>query len=185
MQATATTTDTTQRLQQLLPELFEPPQQSGDRYLRFQLTAERTAALPLASIREAMQVAAARVTLLPNLPDCALGLVNAFNQVFCAIDLAQLCGVGLLDGTPRQYTLVAIRAIAAETSRRVSVAEDEPVLGLAVHRIQGVVSVLPETITAAPRDLPASLVPFVRGASGDDLLLDTDAIVAAPALTAL
>ena len=174
-----------QRLQELLPELFEPIAQTGDRYLRFQLTAEQSALLPLDSVREALQIAADRVTLLPNLPACALGLVSAFNQVFCAVDLAQLLDIGLLAGNPRHYALIAIRAISAEASYQTGVAEEEPVLGLAVHRIQGVTTLLPEAIVAPSTTLPKHLAAFVYGASDDGaLVLDVDALIAAPALQA-
>lgn len=184
MQANATKTATTQRLQQLLPELFEPIQATGDRYLRFQLDDEWTAAIPLASVREALQLPADRLTLLPNTPDCTLGLVNAFNQVFCAIDLAQLLGVGPL-GTPRQYAIIAIRAIATETSCQSGVIEGEPVLGLAVRRVLGVANILPEDVRVPPADLPASLAPHTRGMSAGALLLAVDTLVMAPALTQL
>ncbi|MEO0948758.1 MAG: chemotaxis protein CheW [Cyanobacteria bacterium J06641_5] len=173
------------RLQELLPELFEPSAQTGNRYLRFQLTAEISALLPLDSVREALQIAANQVTLLPNLPACSLGLVSAFNQVFCAIDLAQLLDVGLLAGNPQHYALIAIRAIAAEASHQTGVVEEEPVLGLAVHRIQGVTTLLPEAIVKAPATLPSYLAAFTQGASDDGaLLLDVDALIAAPTLQA-
>ena len=180
MQATAIN----QRLQQLLPELFEPIAQTGDRYLRFQLTAEQTALLPLNGVREVMQLSAERVTPLPNLPACALGLVNAFNQVFCAIDLAQLLGVGLLAGTPRTYALVAIRAISSELSSQAAVEEEEPVLGLAVHRIQGVIALPPEAIVVPPANLPGNLAAFTCGVSDGAIVLDVDALIEAPALRA-
>jgi len=111
--------------------------------------------------------------------------VNAFNQVFCAVDLAQLLEVGSLAGNPRHYTLIAIRAIASEASRDTGVAEEEPVLGLAVHRIQGVTAVAPEAIVPPPATLPNHLSSFAYGASDDGaIVLDVDALIAAPALRA-
>lgn len=173
------------RLRELLPELFEPPQQAGDRYLRFEIAAGVAALLPLESVREALQVPRQQVTLLPNSPDCVLGLVGAFNQVFCAIDLAELLGVGLLASNARQYAIVAIRAIAADASRQSGVAEGEPVLGLAVHRIQGVTNLLSTAIEAPPDNLPGNLAPCVWGASGGAYVLSVDALIAARALTTL
>ncbi len=177
MQATATN----QRLQELLPGLFEPPKQTGDRYLRFQLTADRVALLPLYSVRGVMQLSADEVTLIPGLPNYALGLTGAFNQVFCAIDLAQLLGIGLLAGSLRQYALVAVRAVATEVSRQAGVAEGEPVLGLAVPGVRGVKNLLREDIAAVPADLPTELLPFVAGTAGGELILSIDALIAAAA----
>ena len=176
-------TSSNQRIQQLLPELFEPLAQTGDRYLRFQLTDEWTAIFPFDSICETIQIPATRITPLPNLPACALGLVNAFNKVFCAIDLAQLLGVGLLASNPRDYSLMAARAIPAEESHQTAITEEEPVLGLVVHQVLGVINILPDAIEATPKDLPGSLVPYVQGMSSGALLLDIDAVIAAPGLT--
>jgi positive phototaxis protein PixI len=109
---TANTTLT--RLQQLLPELFQPLVVTGDLYLRCQLTPEIPALLPMARVQEALLVPATAISPMPNLPAFTIGIMNARDRVFWVVDLGQLLGLPPLPTNPREYQVVVMQLAATE-----------------------------------------------------------------------
>ncbi|MEL6911633.1 MAG: chemotaxis protein CheW, partial [Cyanobacteria bacterium J06598_4] len=81
---------TTDRLKELLPQLFSTQQRQGNYYLRFQLTDSINLLLNLRYVQESLTIDGSQITAVPNLPPYAVGLMNARNQVFLALDLAHL-----------------------------------------------------------------------------------------------
>jgi positive phototaxis protein PixI len=180
---TANTTLT--RLQQLLPELFQPLVVTGDLYLRFQLTPEIPALLPMARVQEALLVPATAISPLPNLPAFTIGIMNARDRVFWVVDLGQLLGLPPLPTNPREYQVVTIQL--AETKPESIDAADsatEPSLGLAVGRVRGVARFESQHLQPSATDVPECLQPHLLGcfieADRQILVLNPATIATAP-----
>ena len=181
-----TANTTLARLQQLLPELFQPVEVTGDRYLRFQLTPDLPALLSMARVQEALLVPASAISPLPNVPDLAIGMMNARDRVFCVVDLGQLLGLPSLPPNLQTYQVVVISLDPPQTE------EIDPTglsavkcLGLAVRQINGVARFESETLQPPSNEFPC-LTAYQSGyfdvAAARILVLDTAAIATAPAL---
>jgi positive phototaxis protein PixI len=177
-----TTNTTLARLQQLLPQLFQPVQVTGDPYLRFQLTPEIPALLAMTRVQEALVVSASSISPLPNLPALAIGIMNTRDRVFLVIDLAQLLGLAPLPVNPRNYQVIVIQSsdIDADGS------ESKKYIGLAVQRVRGVARFETEQLQSLTGDFSHCLTPYLLGSFGTAadqiLVLDTEAVIQAPSL---
>jgi positive phototaxis protein PixI len=180
---TANTTLT--RLQQLLPELFQPLVVTGDLYLRFQLTPEIPALLPMARVQEALLVPATAISPLPNLPAFTIGIMNARDRVFCVVDLGQLLGLPPLPTNPREYQVVVMQLAGTEPeSFDAADSATEPSLGLAVQRVRGVARFESQHLQPSATDVPECLQPHLLGcfieADRQILVLNPATIATAP-----
>jgi positive phototaxis protein PixI len=160
-----------------LPILDAPTLQQktlGDPYLKLQLTPQQLAVVPIAQAQEAIAIPATRVTPMPNMPACVLGLLNHKNRVIWVIDLAFLLGVSSKLLTMQQYNIAIVRS-------------GKTPLGLAVPQIQGIVRLVLEAIESPVGEVLPALVPYLRGCikQEQELLwvLDPNAIVQSPLLT--
>ncbi len=160
-------------LSTLAPLSTRSPRTSGDPYLKLHLCARTPALLSMQHTQEAMVLPARRLTPMPNMPSSLLGLTNRRSRVLWVVDLAQMLGLPPLQTTVQQQSVVIIQVGAAP-------------LGLAVHHVEGITWVLPETIQTVPDQLSTGLVPYLRGCvlqSNDlALVLDAEAIVQSPLL---
>jgi positive phototaxis protein PixI len=180
---TANTTLT--RLQQLLPELFQPLVVTGDLYLRCQLTPEIPALLPMNRVQEALLVPVTAISPLPNLPAFTIGIMNARDRVFCVVDLGQLLGLPPLPTNPREYQVVVMQLAGTEPeSFDAADSSTEPSLGLAVSRVRGVARFEPEHLQPSVADVPECLQPHLLGCfiAADEriLVLNPATIATAP-----
>jgi positive phototaxis protein PixI len=180
---TANTTLT--RLQQLLPELFQPLVVTGDLYLRFQLTPEIPALLPMARVQEALLVPATAISPLPNLPVFTIGIMNARDRVFWVVDLGQLLGLPPLPTNPREYQVVVMQLTGTEPeSLDAADSATEPSLGLAVQRVRGVARFESQHLQLSVANVPECLQPHLLGcfieADRQILVLNPATIVTAP-----
>jgi positive phototaxis protein PixI len=170
-----TTNTTLTRLQQLLPELFQPLVVTGDLYLRFQLTPELPALLPMARVQEALLVPATAISPLPNLPAFTIGIMNARDRVFLVVDLGQLLGLPPLPTNPRDYQVVVMQLATTEPkSVDPTDAANEPSLGLAVSRVRGVARFESQHLQSAVADVPECLLPHLLGCfieAGEQILV--------------
>jgi positive phototaxis protein PixI len=177
-----TTNATLTRLQQLLPQLFQPVQVAGDPYLRFQLTTEIPTLLPMEWVQEAVVVPAQSISPLPNLPAFSIGLMNARDRVFLVVDLGQLLGLPPLPINLRNYQVIVIRLSGQDADSN----ESGKCLGLAVHQVRGVARFETAQLQAPVGEFPVSLQPYLLGSFGETdervLVLDTGSIVNAPSL---
>jgi positive phototaxis protein PixI len=170
-----TTNTTLTRLQQLLPELFQPLVVTGDLYLRFQLTPELPALLPMARVQEALLVPATAISPLPNLPAFTIGIMNARDRVFWVVDVGQLLGLPPLPINPRDYQVVVMQ-LAETDAESVDSADSstEPSLGLAVSRVRGVARFESQHLQPAVADVPECLQPHMLGCfieAGEQILV--------------
>lgn len=182
-----TANSTLTRLQQLLPQLFQPLDVTGDPYLRFQLTPEIPALLSMERVQEALLVPAQGISPLPNLPAFTIGMMNARDRVFCVVDLAQLLGLPPIAINPREYQVIVIHlAATGDLPIDPTSFSSAKCLGLAVRQVKGVVRLEAHQLKSIGGDVPESLNPYLIGSFEEpdrrSLILDAMAIANAPSL---
>ncbi|NJK53399.1 MAG: purine-binding chemotaxis protein CheW [Leptolyngbyaceae cyanobacterium SU_3_3] len=140
----------------------------GDAYLKFEISQGIQAVLPMRQVQEVLVLPPQRLTPMPNMPACILGLTNRRTHVLWVADLANLLEIGALDPSPQQYDLVIVR------SHGVSVA-------IAVKQVDGIFWATPETLQPPPEHVAISLIPYLRGcvlqAQEFMLVLDAESIL--------
>ncbi|WP_404790355.1 chemotaxis protein CheW [Altericista sp. CCNU0014] len=145
----------------------------GDPYLKVQLTLEQFAVLPMAQAQEAIAIPPSRVTPVPNMPACVLGLLNQKSRVIWVVNLAQLLGLESQSLNVQQYNLAIIRS-------------GKTPLGLVVPEIRGVVRLVTEAMQPMLGEILPELTPYLRGGLIHERetlwVLDVDAIVRSPVL---
>ena len=135
----------------LQPDLQQRQQKPvGDAYLKFRLGQQTPAVFSMKHVQEALILPAHRLTPMPNMPACLLGLMNRRSRVMWVVDLAQLLGLPVLDASARQYSLVIIRVGSVP-------------LALGVQKIEGIAWLTAESIQPPPGQAPSSLLPYLRG----------------------
>jgi positive phototaxis protein PixI len=141
---------------------------AGDAYLRFELGRGVQAAFLMKQVQEVLVLPPHRLTAMPNMSDCILGLTNRRSRVLWVADLVKLLAIGALPPSPQQYDLIILR------SKSTSVA-------VAVRRVDGILWVDPETIQEPPNHVATSLIPYLRGCVLQSpeilLVLDAEAIL--------
>lgn len=155
------------------PELQAQQQVMDEPYLKVQLTAQRAALLPMEQAQEAIAIPCDRITPVPNMPDCVLGLLNQRSRVFWAIDLSLLLELSEQPLSGQQYSLVIVNS------------GNSP-LGLVVPRVQGVLRFNTEEMGVPGGDTPSNLVSYLQGCftQAEETLwvLDPEAIINSPTL---
>ncbi|MCC0177546.1 chemotaxis protein CheW [Waterburya agarophytonicola K14] len=150
---------TTDRLKELLPQLFNTKKLEGDYYLRFQLTDEILGLIDLKYIQESLTIKGDRITAVPNLPEYAIGLMSSRNQVFVAIDLAHLVGLAPETVNLREYQTIVLQT---DLELNDSQFDQANLFGLTVKKIEGIMRILPDRFTTDLENIPDVLRPFVR-----------------------
>lgn len=140
----------------------------GVPYLRFKLTPQINALLPLQDTQEVFVLPYGRIAPIPNMPDGVLGLFNQRGRIFWIVDLAQILQLTPLDDNRQQYNIALIKV-------------GQISLGLAVEKVQGVIRLTAEAIQPFKGKVDARLSPYLQGCvlQGNEavLVLDTEAIV--------
>jgi positive phototaxis protein PixI len=138
----------------MLPTLLNPQilqqKKAGDPYLKVLLQAGQAAVLPMAQAQEAIAIPAGRVTPIPNMPVCVLGLLNHKSRVIWVVNLPQMLGLESQRLNVQRYSLAIIRS--GKTS-----------LGLVVPEIRGVVRLDTEAIQPLPKAVQPEQAPYVQG----------------------
>lgn len=122
----------------------------GDSYLKFHLDADTAAILAMQHVEAVLIVPSRRLTAIPNMPECILGLLNRRNRVFWVIDLAQMLNFQPVDPNAEQYNIVMIRV-------------GEIPLGLLVQAVQGLIRITPDSIQAPMGLVTPTLIPYLHG----------------------
>jgi twitching motility protein PilI len=128
-------------------------------------------------VQEAMVLPARRLTPMPNMPACMLGLMNRRSRVMWVIDLSQMLGLPALDANTQQYNLVLVQVGAIA-------------LGLAVQQVEGITWINPDQIHPSIGQVLPSLAPYLRGCTVQQqnqrqemlLVLDAETIAQSPIL---
>ncbi|MGL5944470.1 MAG: chemotaxis protein CheW [Waterburya sp.] len=150
---------TTDRLKDLLPQLFNTQKLEGNYYLRFQLTTEISALIDLKYVQESLTINGEQITAIPNLPEYVVGLMSVRNQVFLAIDLAHLVGFTPATVNLRQYQTIVVQIKSGTNSVQ---SEDINLFGFTVMRILGISRILSEQFSPVTAEVPEILHPFVQ-----------------------
>jgi positive phototaxis protein PixI len=178
------TNPTLHKLQQLLPQLFQPIEIAGDPYLRFQLTPFVPALLSMERVAEAMLVPANSISPLPNMPAFTIGMINARDRVFCIVDLAQLIGVAAPLLNQQEYQVIVMNLPGADLATNSP--PSNKLLGLAVSRVQGISRLSTGQWESVGRKVPEILTPYLKGCLWENnkqiVVMDTESILASPFL---
>ncbi len=145
-----------------------PQKALGDPFLRFHITPATQAVLPMHQVQEVLALPTQRLTPMPNMPSCLLGLMNRRSRALWVVDLSQVLSLPGFDPNRRQYDLIIVRIEAI-------------VLALAVHQINGVCWLPTDAIQSPPGHVPPSLQAYLRGCAIQEqelwLVLNAAAIV--------
>ncbi|MEM8718039.1 MAG: chemotaxis protein CheW [Cyanobacteria bacterium P01_G01_bin.39] len=156
---------TTDRLQELLPQLFNEQKREGNYYLRFRLTSDLTVLLDLKYVQESLTVDSSQITSVPNLPEYVVGMMTSRNRVFLALDLAHLVGLPAATINLRQYQTIVVQISSGKQNNVQS--EEANFYGLTVKQIQGISRILPEQFDPSDTTAPDTLRPFIQGSVVD------------------
>lgn len=145
----------------------------GDAYLKFQFGQQTPAVLSMSRAQEVVVLPVGRLTPMPNMPACVMGLLNRRSRVLWVIDLARLLGLPPIEINVQHYNLVIISNGSAT-------------FGLIVQAVEGVVRLTPDAIQSPLGHLSSSLVTYLRGCVLQEqeilLVLDAEAIMRSPLL---
>lgn len=146
---------------------------SGEVYLKIQIERDTPAALPMQYAREVLVIPTRRLTPIPNMPPCVLGLLNQRSRVFWVVDLAQILQLSPSKKYSQQYQIAIVRA-------------DNIPLGLVVARVKGTIRLDRSSIRSPINTVPPHLAPYVAGCVATQseviLILDPRAIINSPIL---
>ena len=155
----------------------QQPQPSALRqFLKFNLSSDMTALLPVDQLAAVLKIEASKITAIPHLPSWVMGVYNWRGEVLWVLDTGHLLGEAYLQQQPKltnQYDILLLEKKSVKTIERCF-------LGLWVRQVEGIELLALDNIQS-PTDVSESLVPFLRGywidAAGDMLtLLDGPAI---------
>lgn len=148
-------------------------EKSARPYLKLQLGQNIPAVLSMENTQEVLTIASKKITPMPNLPECFIGLLNQRSRIFWIINFPQMLGLPPVDINLQQYSLALICV-------------NKIPLGLVVPAIKGVVRLITEEIQSPIGNVTPGLVPYLQGCLLQEnsivLVLDPEAIVASPIL---
>ncbi len=146
--------------------------QLGDSYLRFYLNQQTSALLLMKYAQEVIIVPLNRLTPMPNMPGCVLGLLNRRSRVLWVVDLAKLLNLPVTDPIAQQYQIIILHVGKVK-------------LGLVVQSVKGVIHFPPHS-NQVPTELFSPLALYVSGCipQEDEMLivLDAEKIASSPNL---
>lgn len=107
------------------PIELEENQRVDSSYLGFYLNDDTQALLLMKYAQEIIVVPQSRLTPMPNMPECVLGLLNRRSRVLWVVNLAQLLNLPAPNLIAQQYQIVIMHI-------------DQVKLGLVVQSVKGV-----------------------------------------------
>jgi twitching motility protein PilI len=152
--------------------ILSSPQVKGEAYLKLQLDAKNLILIPMQQARQVLQTPAERLSAIPNMPVCILGLLNQRSRVIWVADLPQMLGLEPLDLDAQGYSVAVVQVGTL-------------VLGLAVNAVAGVVRSESPITPIAEGSAIAKLTPYLLGTLKQEetfLVLDGRAILHSPLL---
>lgn len=158
-----------------LTEKLNLPEKTGVTYLKLQLTENVLVILPMSYAQSVLASPARRITPVPNMPDCIVGLVHQRSRVFWLVDLSQMFQLQSIERNLQEYYIAVIKV-------------DNISLALLVSEIKGTVRLLENTINPLTNktNIPSGLIPYLKGYSNLEKenywILDTEKIVKSPVL---
>lgn len=142
-----------------------------DVYVRFQINDHTPAILSMEYVEEVLIVPLTRITPMPNMPECVLGLINRRNRVLWVIDLAQVLNLQL-DTNTQQYQMVIIQVGVP--------------LALVVQEVKSVTRFTPDCIQSTVELVASDITPYINGCVVQEqetlLVINAEAIMQSPIL---
>lgn len=146
-------------------------QLADDVYLRFQVDSHTSAILSMEYVQEVLVVPVTRITPMPNMPECVLGLINRRNRVLWVIDLAQVLNLQL-DTNTQQYHIVIIQVGIP--------------LALIVQEVKGITRFTLDRIQSTVELVGSDITPYISGYIVQEqetiLVMNAAAIMQSPTL---
>jgi twitching motility protein PilI len=140
----------------------------GDAYLKLQLEQQTLAVLPMQYAQEAIVVPARRITPMPNMPACVIGLLNQRSRILWVVDLPQMLGLQPIDRKLQNYNVAIVKV-------------GQLPLALAIGQIKGVIRFSIDIIQSPIGTVSEGLTPYLRGLVMQEkeilLVLEPEAIV--------
>ncbi len=145
------------------------PEDTRQRFLRFQLSSENETLLPLEVIAEVLQLEPVEILPVPEVSNCLLGVYNWRGEILWLVDL------NVLVGSPPLWH----QAPGLETPMVIVVESGDRKVGLVVERVDDVERVAPETLHMPTEFDSTAIAPFVMGylPNHKGTVLDVDVIV--------
>lgn len=144
----------------------------GDIYVKVQLDKNTSAILSMDYVQEVLIVPISRISPMPNMPHCILGLLNRRNRVLWVIDLAQVLNLSL-DTNAQQYHIVIIQV-------------NQVSLALVVQEVKGVIRFTPDCIQSSIERACSDITDYIHGcvvqAQETLMVLNAEAIAHSPNL---
>jgi positive phototaxis protein PixI len=145
----------------------------GEPYLRLQLDKEVSAVVGMKYVQNVAIVSANRITPIPNVPDCILGLLYQRSRVFWVVDLPQVLEFLPVNSNLQEYHVAIVKI-------------NNLPLGLVVPEIKGVSRIVQERISPPIDSLGSQIIPYLKGCFIQDKeilpILDLEAIIKSPLL---
>ena len=141
----------------------------GQVYLKVQIDRDTPAAIPMEYAREVVVVPTKRLTPIPNMPPCVLGLLNQRSKIVWVVNL---------ELSPNQkytqhYHIALVRV-------------NNIPLGLLINQVKGAVRLDSRTIQSPTNKIASHLIPYVEGCVALEteilLILALKAIINSPVL---
>lgn len=132
------------------------PPEAKRKYLSFRQDRSRFA-IALTSVREVLFLSKQQITPVPNTQPFLLGLTNLRGEILSVADFGIFLGLKPVDSTQEESRILVVEA---PDPRDLTL----PMMrvGLAISRVEGVVSLNPDKISSAA-DASAEIVPFLQG----------------------
>jgi positive phototaxis protein PixI len=157
---------------QIAPPTERGKKPLGDSYLGFYINPQTPALLLMEYAQEIIIVPLNRITPMPNMPGCVLGLLNRRSRILWVVNLAQLLNLPATDPTAQQYQIIIIHVGQIK-------------LGLVVQSVKGVTHFPPHS-SQIPVNLSSSLTPYVSKCIPQEnemlMVLDVEKIASSPNL---
>ncbi len=163
-------------------------ERSGEVYLRFQLDDKNLAIIAMQQVQEFIVIPAHKVTPIPNLPTCVLGLLNRRSRVMWVLDLAQMLLSQSVATSVEQYNLIIVRVNQGQQlpNKLLGASQEPLLLALMVPQVYRSINFLPEQIQVPQGYFSPSLAPCLQGCVVHQnqmmLVLDAEAIAQSPIL---
>lgn len=153
-------------------QIAPPTKPIGDRYLSFYLNRQTPTLLLMEYAQEVIIVPTSRLSLMPNMPECVLGLLNRRSRVLWVVNLAQLLELPASESSDRQYQIIIIHVKQVK-------------LALVVQSVEGV-KYFPHQNSQASTEIFTTLAPYISGCIAQEnetlIVLDAEKIVNSPNL---
>jgi positive phototaxis protein PixI len=159
---------------------------SDEQFLRFRLSTDTAALLPVLQIAEVLIIPSSQIVPIPHLPAYVMGVYNWRGEILWIVDLGNLVGFGTSERQAgANFTAIVVHSLQHQQGKRFSLSQvsNEKIVGLVVDRVEDIewcnsTSIQSPNLSATS----LKLIPFLRGyrlqTNGEiRMVLDSRAII--------